>query len=189
MTPIKAGQIEKGMYLHYKNEPYFVAEREFVNPGKGSAFCRFKLKNVRTGSVLKEVRKSQDIVDEIEVEDKECQFLYNDGESYIFMDSETYEQFSVPVKGLEDKGFFMREGDSFRIVMWNEEALDIKLPPKMVFLVTDAPEAIKGDTVTGATKMCTIETGLQVKVPIFIKENEKIMINTETKDYVERVNK
>jgi len=189
MAMIKAGQIEKGMFLLYKNEPYFVAEREFVNPGKGSAFSRLKLKNVRTGSVLKEVRKTQDQIEEIEVIDKDAQFLYSDGETYHFMDSETFEQFDVPIKGLEDKGFFMMEGETFRMVVWNEEVLDIKLPPKMVFVVAEAEEAVKGDTVQGTTKNCTIETGLQVKVPIFIKQGEKIMINTETKEYVERVNK
>lgn len=185
---MKAGQIDKGMYLLEKNAPHFVAEREFVNPGKGSAFVRLKLKNLRTGLVLKVTHKSQDNVEEIVVDDVKGQYLYNDGENYVFMHSETFEQFEVPIKGMEDRGYFLIEGETYPVVLYGEEALDIKLPPKKDLIVTEAPEAVKGDTVTGATKMVTVETGLQVKVPIFIKEGEKIRINTESLEYQERVN-
>lgn len=185
---IKAGAIDKGMILLINNAPHKVAEREFVNPGKGSAFVRLKLKNLISGQVLKEVKKSQDNVEDIEVIDQNCQFLYSDGESYHFMDLETFEQFAVPFSGLEDKIYFMKEGDSYIVSLWDGKAIDIKIPYKMVFEVTEAPEAVKGDTVTGTSKTVTIETGLQVKAPIFIKLGEKIMINTETREYVERVN-
>lgn len=188
MGQIKAGAIDKGMFLFEKDAPYLVAEREFVNPGKGSAFVRLKLKNLRNGLVLKVTHKSQDVVEEIDVEDIASQYLYSDGESYHFMNNDTFDQFEVPIKGLEDPGFFMKEGDSYKIVMWNEEALDIKLPPKMDLIVTEAEEAVKGDTVQGATKWVVVETGLKVKVPIFIKEGEKIRISVETKEYQERIN-
>ena len=102
---IKAGQIDKGMFLFVKNAPYSVAEREFVNPGKGSAFVRLKLKNLLDGSVLKETMKSQDNVEDITVEDKDCQYLYSDGESFHFMDQETYDQFEIPVASMADKAF------------------------------------------------------------------------------------
>ncbi len=186
---MKAGQIEKGMYLLEKDAPHHVTEREFVNPGKGSAFVRLKLKNLRTGLVLKITHKSQDNVEEITVDDVSAQFLYSDGESFVFMNSETFDQFHVPVAGLENRGYFLIEGDTYPVVMWEDEALDIKLPPKMDLEVTDAPEAVKGDTVTGASKTVTVETGLQVKVPIFIKQGETIRINTESLEYQERVNK
>ncbi len=186
---IKAGQIAKGMCLIIKQAPYLVVEREFVNPGKGSAFVRLKMKNLITGTTLKETLKSNDNVEEADVYDKGSQFLYADGEGFYFMDSETYEQYQIPREGLEDKGMYMKEGDSYKIMFFGERAIDIELPTKMVFAVTDAPEAVKGDTVTGATKIVTCETGLTVKVPIFIKQNEKILVNTETGEYVERVNK
>jgi elongation factor P len=186
---IKAGQISKGMCLIIKGAPYLVVEREFVNPGKGSAFVRLKMKNLMTGSALKETMKSNDNVEEADVYDKDSQFLYADGEGYHFMDNENYEQYHVPAEGLEDKGLYMKDGDSYRVVFFGDKAIDIQLPTKMVFVVTEAPEAIKGDTVTGATKMVTCETGLTVKVPIFIKEGEKVLVNTETGEYVERVNK
>ncbi len=185
---IKAGSIDKGTFLLFKGDPYLVTEREFVNPGKGSAFCRLKLKNLRTGQVLRETMKTQDNAEEIAVEEKDVQYLFTDGEGYHFMYTDTYEQFEIPVAGFEEKRYFMREGETFRVVMWESQPLDIKIPYKMVFTVTQAEDAIKGDTVTGATKNVVLETGLTVRVPIFIKQGEKIMINTESKEYVERVN-
>ncbi len=185
---IKAGQIDKGMFLLLKNAPYSVADREFVNPGKGSAFVRLKLKNLLDGSVLKETMKSQDNVEDITVEDKDCQYLYSDGDNFNFMDNETYDQFEIPVKSMADKALYMKDGETYRVIIWDGRPIDIKIPYKVVYEVTEAAEALKGDTVTGATKVITIETGLKVKVPIFIKQGENILINTETGEYVERVN-
>lgn len=188
MGQIKAGAIEKGMFILEKDSPYLVVEREFVNPGKGSSFVRLKLKNLRNASVLKITHKTQDNMEEIDVDDVDSQYLYTDGTSYHFMNTETFDQYEVPVEGMEDKGYFMREGETFRVVKWGDEALEIKLPPKMDLIVTEAEEAVKGDTVTGATKYVTLETGLTVKVPIFIKQGEKIRINVDTKEYQERIN-
>jgi len=185
---IKAGALEKGMAILFKGEPYIVAEREFVKPGKGSAFVRAKLKSPNTGQVLRETMKTQDQIEEIILEDKDCQYLYSDGDHYHFMDLETYEQFEVPVESFPEYEELMKEGETYTLVMWETQPVDIKLPFKIVYTVTKAEDAVKGDTVTGATKTVEVETGLKVKVPIFIKEGEKILINTETKEYVERVN-
>jgi len=185
---IKGGQINKGMCLIMKGNPYLVVEREFVNPGKGAAFSRCKLKNLKDGSVLKETIKSNDNVEEADVYDKNAQYMYADGEHLHFMDNSNYDQFEISAEYFSEKISYLKEGDSYKIVYWETEAIDLILPMKMVFIVTEAPEAIKGDTVTGATKMVTTETGLQVRCPIFIKEGEKIMVNTETGEYVERVN-
>lgn len=185
---IKAGALEKGMAILIKGDPYVVVEREFVNPGKGSAFVRAKLKNPTSGQVLRETMKTQDQVDDIVVEDRDFQYLYSDGDNYHFMDVETYEQFEVPVASFEDYQYLIKEGETYTLIMWEHRPLDIKVPYKVVYTVTKAEEAIKGDTVTGATKVVEVETGLKVKVPIFIKEGERIMVNTETKEYVERVN-
>ncbi len=185
---IKAGALDKGMCILIKGDPYLIVERDFVNPGKGSAFVRLKLKNLVTGQVLKPTMKTQDIVEEVNVEDKNCQYLYADTDSYHFMDNETYDQFEIPVSGFEDMKFFMKDGETFKVSMWDERPIDIKIPYKIVYEVTEAEDGVKGDTVTGATKIVTIETGLKVKVPIFIKQGEKILVNTETKEYVERVN-
>lgn len=188
MHMIKAGAIDKGMALLFKGQPFIVVERQFVNPGKGSAFVRLKLKSLTTGQVLRETMKSQDSVEDITVEDNSCQFLYADNDGYHFMDNDTYDQFEIPMEGFEDYKLFLKDGDTYKVVMWDDRPIDIKIPFKMVYEVTEAPEAIKGDTVTGATKIVTIETGLKVRVPIFIKQGERIMVNTETREYVERVN-
>jgi len=185
---IKAGSIAKGMFLLVKNEPHLVVEREFVNPGKGSAFVRLKLKSLITGQRLQQVIKSQETVEDINVETKDAQFLYADSENYHFMDLETYEQFTMPLAGQEDKKLFLREGDTVQLSLWDERPIDILLPYKIVLTVTRAEAGLRGDTVSGATKPVTLETGLVVKVPLFIKEGDRLLINTETREYVERVN-
>ena len=185
---IKAGQIAKGQCLIWKGDPYLVTEREFVNPGKGSAFVRVKLKSLMHGRVLQETIKSNDSVEEADVFDRDAQYMYADDTAYNFMDAETYDQFQVQREGLEDKISFMKEGDTYRVVMWEQTPIDVTVPLKMVMEVTEAADAIKGDTVTGATKPVTTETGLEVKVPLFIKQGDKILVNTESGEYVERVN-
>jgi elongation factor P len=185
---IKAGQVSKGVFLLVKGQPHQVTEREFVNPGKGQAFVRLKLKSLITGLTIKETYKTPETLEDIEVESKAAQFLYADGESYHFMDSETFEQIAVPLEGLEEKQNYLKEGDSFELVVYDGRPIDISIPYKMVFEVTQAEPGARGDTVSGASKPVTIETGFKVKVPIFIKEGDRIMINTETGEYVERVN-
>jgi len=185
---IKAGGIDKGMFLLFKGEPYLVAEREFVNPGKGSAFVRVKLKSLLNGSVQRPVLKSHESVEEASVEDRETQYLYSDGTSLHFMDTDSYEQFEIAAAEFEEKSMLMKDGESYTVVMWEDTPIDIKIPLKEVYEVTEAEHAIKGDTATGATKLVTLQTGLTVKVPLFIKQGERVLINTETLEYVERVN-
>ena len=185
---IKAGQIDKGTALLIKGQPFICVEREFVNPGKGSAFVRLKLKSPSTGQVLQETIKSQDSVEDINVEMMDYQYMYNDGENFHMMNVDTYDQIEVPMANFEDYELLMKDGETYRCTVYNDEILDIQIPSKVVYLVAEAEEAIKGDTVQGATKYVTTETGLKVRVPIFIKQGEKISVNTETKEYLERVN-
>lgn len=185
---IRAGAISKGACLLMKGEPYVVTEREFVNPGKGQAFVRVKLKSLKSGQTLRETLKSHETVDEAEVEERPAQFLYADDEAYHFMDTETFDQFAVDITGLEHKRDYLCEGESYELIVFEERAIDIKLPLKITLTVTSAPEALRGDTVSGATKQVTLETGLTVKAPLFIKDGDKLLINTETGEYVERVN-
>ena len=185
---IKAGQIDKGTALLIKGQPFICVEREFVNPGKGSAFVRLKLKSPTTGQVLQETIKSQDSVEDINVEMMDYQYMYNDGENFHMMNVDTYDQIEVPMANFEGYELLMKDGETFRCTVYNDEILDIQIPSKVVYLVAEAEEAIKGDTVQGATKFVTTETGLRVRVPIFIKQGEKIRVNTETREYLERVN-
>jgi elongation factor P len=185
---IKASDVTKGTFVLINNQPHMCVEREYVNPGKGSAFVRLRLKNVKTGSVLRQTNKVQDNMEEVSVEFRDVQFLYADDESFHFMDTRTYDQFQIAVEGEEDKRGFLKDGEVYQVVFWESRPLDIKLPTKMVFTVAQAEKAERGDTVSGATKTITCETGLKVKVPLFIKQGDKILINTETLEYQERVN-
>ena len=185
---IKAGQIDKGTALLIKGQPFICVEREFVNPGKGSAFVRLKLKSPSTGQVLQETIKSQDSVEDINVEMMDYQYMYNDGENFHMMNVDSYDQIEVPMANFEGYELLMKDGETYRCTVYNDEILDIQIPSKVVYLVAEAEEAIKGDTVQGATKFVTTETGLRVRVPIFIKQGEKIRVNTETREYLERVN-
>lgn len=186
---IRGGDIAKGTVLLNKGAPYLVVEREFVNPGKGSAFARVKMKNLKDGTVLTQTIKTADTVEDATVDNRKCQYQYNDSDFFYFMDSESFETVSVANDIVDDKKFYLREGDEYEIVIWEGEAIDVKIPTKMIFEVAQSEPFIKGDTVTGATKPITTETGLVVRVPLFIKQGEKIMINTETNEYQERVNK
>jgi len=185
---IKAGQINKGMFLLMKEEPCLVVEREFVNPGKGQAFVRLKLKGLKSGRTIAQTFKTPDTVEDIHVELRPAQYMYSDDESFHFMDNESYEQMAVAKEGLEDRQNWLKEGSSYDLIIYEGKAIDIKVPYKVVLSVKQSEIGARGDTVTGATKQVTIETGYKVKVPLFIKEGDNILINTETGEYVERVN-
>jgi elongation factor P len=188
MGTIKAGDVSKGTCLLVKDAPWIVTDREFVNPGKGSAFVRLKMKNLKDGRTMQQVSKTHESVEEVAVETKTFQFLYTDDTSYVFMDTESYEQVHVPQAGMEDRKDFLLEGQEVKLLLWEETPIDIMLPYKMVFTVTQAENGEKGDTVSGATKTVVVQTGLKVKTPLFIKQGDRILINTESRDYVERVN-
>ena len=185
---IRAGDISRGTCLLQKGQPYLVVEREFHNPGKGTAVARVKMKNLKDGSMLSLTIPTQQEVEDAQVEIRTSQYQYADQENFHFMDNKSYEQYEVPVSDHEDKKYYLKDGDVYDLVIWDGKIIDIKIPYKVVFTVVESPHYIKGDTATGATKPVTTETGLTVRVPLFIKENEKILVNTETNEYVERVN-
>ncbi|KAK2146756.1 hypothetical protein LSH36_583g00061 [Paralvinella palmiformis] len=183
---MKAGAIEKGQYLLFHNEPYQIVEREFLNPGKGAAFAKCKIKNLINGKVLRETIKTNEEIQIADIHEVTGQYLYADQEVCYFMHTETFEQFSLPIKNIDTKYYYLSEGREYRIIFWESTPIDITLPPKVSLIVSDAPQAIKGDTVSGATKLVQCESGLKIKVPIFIKTGDRILVNSETNEYVER---
>jgi elongation factor P len=128
------------------------------------------------------------MVEDAEVETRDCQYQYSDGDNHVFMDNESFDQVMVPTSLNENLKYYLKDGDSYPILIFEEKPIDVTVPQKMVFTVVESPNYIKGDTATGATKPVVTDTGLTVKAPLFIKEGEKIRVNTETNDYVERVN-
>ncbi len=185
---IRGGDIAKGTVLLIKNAPYLVVEREFVNPGKGSAFARVKMKNLKDGSVLTQTIKTPDMVEDATVDTHDGQYQYSDSEYHIFMDTASFESINVPAELNQNLKYYLKEGDVYPILIWEGNPIDVKVPQKKVFIVEESENYVRGDTVSGATKPIVTETGLTVRVPLFIKQGEKIMINTETNEYVERVN-
>jgi elongation factor P len=185
---VRGGEINIGTCLLINGVPHIVVERDFVSPGKGSAFARVKAKSLKTGNVVTQTIKTADFVEDAQVDLVDCQYQYADGENFVFMNSESFEQFGIPMSTQKDKKPYLKEGDTYTIVMWEGGPIDVKIPYKMVFTVVESENYVRGDTVSGATKPVTTETGLVVRVPLFIKQGEKILVNTVSNDYVERVN-
>jgi len=185
---IRGGDITKGTCLLQKGQPYLVVEREFHNPGKGTAVARVKMKSIKDGSVLSLTIPTQQEVEDAQVEIRNGQYQYSDLENYHFMDNESFEQYEVSISDAPDKKLYLKEGDSYQIIIWEGKVIDIQIPYKVIFTVAESENYIKGDTATGATKPIVTETGLTVRVPLFIKQGERILVNTETNEYVERVN-
>ena len=185
---IRGGDITKGSCLLQKGQPYLVVEREFHNPGKGTAVARIKMKSIKDGSVLSLTIPTQQEIEDAQVERRTCQYQYADQDNFHFMDNESYEQYEVLIRDNEEKKYYLKDGESYELVVWEGKVIDISIPYKVVFTVAESENYVKGDTVSGATKPVTTETGLTVRVPLFIKQGEKILVNTETNEYVERVN-
>jgi len=185
---IRGGDIVKGSCLLQKGQPYLVVEREFHNPGKGTAIARIKMKSLKDGSVLSLTIPTQQEIEDAEVVISSCQYQYSDKDNFYFMDNKSYEQYEVSISGMPDKKYYLQEDGIYDLIIWEGKVIDIKIPYKVTFTVAESENYVKGDTVSGATKPVTTETGLTVRVPLFIKQGEKILVNTETNEYVERVN-
>lgn len=162
-------------------------EHEFVKPGKGGAFVRLKLKSCLNSAVRKETYPSETDILIAEVVSTPFQFLYAQPGEYHCMNTESYEQFTIQAKEHEERGRYLREGAEYTAVVWNDRIIDIELPLKVGYEVQQASEAVRGNTVSGATKSVSIQNDIQVKVPLFIERGDVILINTSTGKYVERV--
>ena len=179
--------IKKDMVINFKDAPHMVVEFQHVNPGKGSAFVRTRLKNVQTGKVNEHTYKSGEEIDIIELDRANMQYLYKDADNYYFMDNRSFEQVGIPVTMVAEKGQYLKEGQEVSVYMHDTTPLTIDLPMKLKFKVTEAAPGVKGDTASGrVTKEATIETGAKVAVPLFVKEGDMIVVNTESGEYVER---
>lgn len=183
---VKAGSIGKGDFLNWKERAALVVGKEFFNPGKGRAVVRLKLKDVQNGHVLKHTLLTDEAVEKISVEYRQAQFLYKDDEEFVFADPVSFAQWEVPPGLIGDDLVFLKEGEIYRICFYNQQPLAVILPKKMTLLIAQTEAGAKGDTVTGATKNATLETGLVVKVPLFVKKGEKVIVSTEKREYLKR---
>lgn len=186
MSKVLTSDFQKGMFLEFKGEPHQITELQFVNPGKGSAFVRVKLKSLKNGKVQEFTYKSGESAESIPIEVHEMQYLYKADQNYVFMDNTTYEQTNILKDILGNFANFIKEGEIYQVLLHEGIALGMRFPKKVKLLVTEATEAARGNTVMGARKNVTVETGVEVSVPLFIKKGDVIAVDPETGEYLER---
>ena len=184
---VSTNDLKNGMTLDLDGTLFQVVEFQHVKPGKGGAFVRTKLRNVRTGAVVERTFNAAIKVGLAIVERKPMQFLYTDGASYIFMDLETYEQLQVPSETMGEAAKFLTEGGEAQVATHEGVPISVDLPASMVLTITTTDPGVKGDTRTGSLKPATVETGLVVQVPLFVEEGERIKVDTRSGGYIERV--
>lgn len=178
--------IVQGLAIEFKGNPWLILTAQFVNPGKGAAFTRSKLRNLKTGQVIENTFRSGEAVELIDMARTKCQFLYSEGTAYHFMDNESYEQFSLEEEVIADAKQYLLDGTECYAMYLDGVPVSIQIPQKMEFKVIEAPPGLKGDTATGGSKEVKIETGAMIKVPLFIKEGDKIKVNTDNGEYVSK---
>lgn len=183
---ISASEFVKGRKIMFKNDPYEIIDFQHSLRGRGRGKIWAKMKNLRTGNVLEESFSSEDKFPEPDMESKDMQYLYEETDFYVFMDSETYEQHRFSKNSIGDSKWFLKEGEIYHIVLFEGNPLSIELPASFVLTITETEPAVKGDTVSNVTKKATLETGLVVKVPMFVEEGESIKVDTRTLAYISR---
>ena len=186
---ILSQNLRKGTAFIYQNEPWVVLDYSHLKLARSSAVIRLKIKNLLNG-VIKEISlKSSDKFEEADLENKNYQFLYKQGDALFFMHPESYEQISIPVNIIEPKEVFLKEGEAYQIQFFKGNPVSILLPKNMAFKVTYTEPGFKGDTSSSTLKPATLENNLEVKVPLFINIGDTVLISTESLEYKERVKK
>ena len=189
MALIGANELKRKMLITVEGQPYTVVEVFFASPSArgASTMVRTKLRHLLTDAVLEKSFKTSEKFEEPDVELTPASFMYSDGDGYHFMDDGSFEQFALTEEQLGDERLYLKDGLTLQVRKYNGEPISLQLPPHVDLTVTDAEPGVRGDSASGGTtKMATLETGLQVRVPLFIKEGETIRINTQTGEFVSR---
>lgn len=184
---ISTNDFHTGITIELEGEVYTVIDFQHVKPGKGAAFVRSRLKNLRSGAIVEKTFRAGEKVPRAMIERKEMEYLYNTGEEYIFMDTKSYEQFSLSAEQLEDSLKYLKENMKLNVLFFKGESIGIELPHSVELKVVETEPGFKGDTAAGGSKPAKLETGLVVQVPFFINEGDLVRIDTRTGAYIERV--
>jgi elongation factor P len=187
MPQINAGEFRKGIKVLVEGQPYEMLECQFVKPGKGQALYKSKLRNLLTGTIIDNTYRSGDGLEAADVRNADGAYSYFDGTNYIFMDNDSFEQVSMDARICADQMKFITEGTAIGLMYWNEQLIGINPPKHIVLEVTYAEPAAQGNTATNVTKLAKVETGGDVQVPAFIKQGDRIKIDTSNGAYLERV--
>ena len=185
---ISTNEFKTGLTIELDGKLYKIINYDHVKPGKGGAFLQTKLKNIENGKVTNKRFRAGEKVSKAHIDNREYQYLYREGNKYIFMDQESYEQISIPKEDIGEAAKFIKENSTIEIQMYQGEAIGIDLPVFVELAVTKSPPAVRGDTVSGGTKEVTLETGAKVEVPLFIDEGDILKIDTRSGEYMERLN-
>jgi elongation factor P len=186
MATYSTNEFKSGLKVIIDNDPYVILENEFVKPGKGQAFNRVKFRNLKTSRIIERTMKSGETLPAADVAEKEMQYLYNDGERWHFMVTETYEQYEIDKSVVGDNAVWLKEQDICMVTLWNDLPLTV-IPPNFVVLkIVETDPGLKGDTSGGGGKPATLETGAIVRVPLFVQAGELIKVDTRTGEYVSR---
>ncbi|MGC8513729.1 MAG: elongation factor P [Acidimicrobiales bacterium] len=186
MPSVSTNDLKNGMSLNLPEGLFSVVEFQHVKPGKGGAFVRTKLKNVRTGAVIERTYRADEKLDQALIDKREMQFLYPDGDSYVFMDTSDYEQMQAPRDSLGSAASYLKEGDAAVIQLFDGEIVGVDLPASVELTVTETEPGVQGDRVSGARKPATLETGLSIQVPLFVNVGERIKVDTRSGEYLTR---
>ncbi|MGI6085721.1 MAG: elongation factor P [Acetivibrionales bacterium] len=183
---VVAGDFKNGMTFEMEGQVYQIIEFQHVKPGKGAAFVRTKIKNVITGSTIERTFSPSDKFEKAQIIRRDMEYLYNDGDLAYFMDTENYEQLPINLSSIDDALVFVKENTVCKVLSYKGNVFGVEPPMFVELEVTDTEPGFKGDTATGATKPATVETGAQIKVPLFINQGDIIRIDTRTGEYLER---
>jgi len=187
MSNYSTSEFRSGLRLLVDGYPCAIIDNEVVKPGKGQAFNRVKLRNLKTGRVLERTYKSGESVPGADVMDMSLQYLYSDGDKWYFMDTDTFEQIEADAAVMEDAAPWLKGEEMCDVTLWDGAPLIVSPPNFVNLLITETDPGIRGDTASGGTKPATLETGAVVKVPLFVEQGEKIRVDTRTAEYVSRV--
>jgi elongation factor P len=187
MASVPASDFKRGLTVVYNGQPHQMLEVQFVNPGKGSSFYRTTLKNLRTGRTVDATFKQNESLEDYPVYTHEMQYLYSDGDEFYFMNQETHDQVSAPSDVIGTPAKFLTEGEVYQLVMHESEVLGLRAPKRVVLTVDSAEEVARGSTVSGVLKTVVLDNGAEVQAPAFIKQGDRIAVNPENGEYIERV--
>lgn len=186
MATISTNDFKNGMTIELSDGLFQIQEFQHVKPGKGGAFVRSTLRNVRTGAVIDRTFRAGEKVENAYIEKREKQYLYRDGDAFAVMDSETFEQMSVPPEAMGDAANYITEGSQVMFLMYGDEIIGTDIPASVQLTVTETEPGVQGDRVSGARKPATVETGLVVQVPLFVEAGDRIKVDTRTGEYQTR---
>lgn len=187
MAMYSTSEFRAGLKVLLEGDPAIIIENEFVKPGKGQAFNRVKFRNLKTGRVIERTIKSGDNIEAADIVERDMQYLYNDGERWHFMLTETFEQYELTKEMVSDAAKWLKEQDNCVVMLWNDVPLSVTPPIFVILKITETDPGVRGDTSGGGGKPATLETGAVVRVPLFVQTGELIKADTRTGEYVSRV--